>query len=142
MASHKEHMMQAQHNEKIADVLLNPKCSSPTWVIVITFYAALQYLEAAATNFPIQHLQDYYNHQKKNDTKYIKSLHAASEDFIKKEIKSESLYDNYHELRKASESVRYLKGNYYYFGDEEARELFEDCFLCIKNYLIRNNLIY
>ncbi|MDD4438670.1 MAG: hypothetical protein PHS04_11640 [Tissierellia bacterium] len=143
MAAFNEHMVQAEHNEEIADILLNPDCTSPTWVTVIAFYSAIQYIEAAFTKTPVGHLEQYYaDLRKKKDLKHIPSKHTVMEYIIAGDPKFTSFYNCYRDLRIGSEYFRYLRPGYTYFSNDKfARQCFEDSLQKIKCDLKANNFI-
>lgn len=139
MATYDEHMQHAQHNEEISDLLLNPKCASVTWVVVTAFYSAMQYIEAAVFNLQCKHLQHYFDFC--NQTGEFKgSIHKSTEIYIYNEPRLKNIYLDYQELRRASETVRYLRNNNY-FDAENAREFFEDNLSQIKQHLSNEKLI-
>lgn len=133
MATYNEHITQAKHNEEIAKFLCFPKVSSVGWVIIISFYAALQYLEAAFYNTTIGHSE---NHSKSN-----KSPHLVRQDLIQLDIRTKYIYDDYIELRRASETFRYLKSDISYFKNESAIKLLNTNLKNIKESLSAKKLI-
>jgi hypothetical protein len=134
MATYNAHMCQAEHNEEVAKYLLEPHCFSEAWTVIVSFYAALQYVEAAFFNTCIKH-SEYVANESKD-----KSPHTIREELIQKCAKE--IYADYKELRKASEMFRYLKDGHSYFKEEDARKLFQDNLVRIKHHLQKKKLIY
>lgn len=135
MASFDEHMSQATHNEETANYLLYPGCLSASWVNVISFYTALQYMEAAFANTEVKHLSDYYS-QLRKDGINPGSLHDVMQKIIYENPDFRVFYSEYRDLRTASEAARYLKHNYeYYNNDRVARINYEDSLDKIKRQL-------
>lgn len=132
MATYDEHMTQAKHNEDVANLLGVPDVYSISWVTTITFYSALQYLEAAFCNTGIGHSETYPNPDKL-------SLHRFRQDLIDREPRTRDIYTDYTELRRASETCRYCKKPY--IREKQAADFLNVNLKNIKDILIRNNLI-
>lgn len=142
MAKFEEHISQAKHNDEIADLLLNPDCTSYAWVTIISFYAAIQYIEASFAKTDIKHLDEYYNNLTKNMSGKKPSRHDVMEDVINADPILSSFYSEYRDLRLGSEFFRYLRPGYKLFlNDKYARKCFESSLGKIKRDLENNNLI-
>lgn len=133
MASHDEHVTQAVHNETIARYLLDPVCKSVAWVTIITFYAALQYVEAAFANTSIGHVDGIKIEGK--------SPHKTREDLIALDTRLKEIYLDYRELRNASETFRYLKAGHDYLNEEDAKMFIDKNLYSIKKHLLDVKLI-
>lgn len=134
MATYEDHMTQAKHNEEIASFLGIPDVYSASWVITISFYAALQYLEAAFCNTGIGHSESYPNPKKL-------SLHKFRQELIEREPRTRDIFTDYTELRRASEIFRYCKPNLHYINDKQAANFLKVNLKNIKDTLARNKLI-
>ena len=141
MATYEEHFAQAKHNEEIADLLLNPDCCSHAWVTIITFYAALQFIEAAFTRTIVNHLDEYYTNLKKEKGE-VPGKHTLMQQLIEKDLRLRRFADEYRDLRVGSEAARYLRTGYsQYFNDAYVRQCFEINLQKIKCELNREKLI-
>jgi len=141
MATYQEHYDQAKHNEEIADLLLNPKCCSHAWVTIITFYAALQFVEAAFTRTIVKHLEEYHTNLKKGKSE-VPGKHTLMQQLIEADPRLRRFANEYRDLRIGSEASRYLKTGYsQYFNDDFVRRCFEVNLQKIKCELNREKLI-
>ena len=134
MATHDEHIIQAKHNEDVAVHLSVPECKSIAWFVIVAFYAALQYMEAALYNTSVKHSEFLANTAGR-------SPHLIREDLIMLDPRTKEIYIDYKELRKASEMFRYLKPGHNYFSEDAAKKLYDENLQNIKNHLQAKKLI-
>lgn len=137
MASLQAHLRQAQHNEKLAQELL-ASMEYKDWIITITFYAAIHYVEAAFfKNSEIVHTEisitpnypgGYYGYRSDQILQYYPEI-----------------YPSYHKLYQQSRIARYL---YFpadrefleepvqeYFSDSDVEGFFQDDLATIRQSL-------
>lgn len=128
MASLQAHLRQAQHNEKLAQELL-ASMEYKDWIITITFYAAIHYVEAAFfQNAKIVHTEI----SKPRD--YKGSYHDYRTDMILKSYSS-AVWQSFRKLYEQSRIARYLyfraerkfleKPVQEYFSDSDVRGFFQ-----------------
>lgn len=95
--------MQARRNERLAYQLLNED-DAIEWVVTITFYSGLHYVEAAFSQLPsVKHSETSM------PSGWNRSIHAWREDLIL--IHYSSIYNAYRKLSTQSMIARYLVSN-------------------------------
>ena len=114
------HLWQAGRNERLAKQLLD-ELSYKEWVVTVTFYSALHYVEAALTqNVGIEHSETSYPNN------YRGGLHDWREDLVLQLFPS--AWESYRKLRSQSIVARYLSTDRRafltqptddYFGDQD-----------------------
>jgi hypothetical protein len=101
MASLVDHLRQAQHNEALAgDLTSHGGLKYRDWLITISFYAAVHYVEAFFTTLPaIGHTE--------SSCPAGQGRHRFRQDKVREHL-NKTAWDSYRKLRNASEDVRYL----------------------------------
>ena len=100
MASLQAHLRQARHNEKLAQQLLD-SLEYKDWIITVTFYAAVHYVEAAFFQNP------QIVHTEKGITpNYAGGYYGYRSDMILQY--HPEIYPSYHKLYQQSRIARYL----------------------------------
>lgn len=100
MASLQAHLRQAQHNESLVQQLL-ASLEYKDWIITVTFYAAIHYVEAAFFQNPkIVHTETSIT------PNYPGGYHGYRSDMILQHYSE--IYPSYHKLYQQSRIARYL----------------------------------
>jgi len=97
-----DHIKQAEHNEELAELLLRQHSQFLDWIITVSFYAAIHYVEAGFNQDPnIRH------------TETCKGIGGTLHDRRQKLVSNKygrECWKHYRNLRNASHNVRYLLG--------------------------------
>lgn len=119
MADYLDHIHQAEHNEKFGEHLLSQLPQFRDWLITVSFYAAIHYVEASFAQKPD------IGHTETRAPEEV-SQHQFRQEMVRREFGNEC-WKSYRKLRDASRNVRYLvlglKGkpgiatDYYNLGD-------------------------
>jgi hypothetical protein len=118
MADYLDHIHQAEHNENFGKLLLAQHAPYYDWLITVSFYAAIHYVEAAFN-------QDSNIKHTETCTPEGVSVHNHRQELVRQKYGKEC-WKSYRKLREASEDVRYLvvgqigqATQYYKFKDAE-----------------------
>jgi glucose-6-phosphate isomerase len=104
MAEFLVHILQAEHNESLADYLIGID-PYHDWVITVSFYSAIHYFKARL--FIINNDSNNKHSDTSMPQNYNKSPHSWREDLIHKSF-SERIWKSFRKLRTQSEIARYL----------------------------------
>jgi hypothetical protein len=135
MAEFLVHILQAEHNESLADYLIGID-PYHDWVITVSFYSAIHYFEARLfiTNSDSNNKHSDTSMPKDNDGKPRYSIHVWREKLIHDKFPRKA-WESFKNLKYKSEIARYLtspyepispeqqKPSYEYFQPEDSRTL-------------------
>lgn len=100
MADYLQHLEQAEHNESLCKLLATQHESYRDWLITISFYAAIHYVEAGfAQDRSIGHSEKHKREQE--------SEHTCRQRLVRQKY-DKACWLKYKLLREASHNVRYL----------------------------------
>jgi len=124
MAHYDDHLAQAQHNEAFASQLMTD-LKYKDWLITVSFYAAIHYVEAEFTKLPgVSHSE--------TSVPPNTSLHAHRENLVRQHF-GKPVWQDYRKLHIASNTPRYLTSGWktfisgtghQYFSDQDAKDFF------------------
>lgn len=104
MADYHVHLSQAQHNEQLANKLVQEP-PFHDWGITAAFYAAIHYLECWLFNRKEKHTETSI--PVGSDNKFRYTPHAWRERIVEIEL-TRNAFKSFRKLRSASETARYL----------------------------------
>ena len=133
MSDYNAHLTQAKHNESLAQDLFNT-LSYKDWIITVSFYAAIHYIEAELANLirPIHSDSDVPINP--NTGKQRCSVHQWREELVRKHFRQ--IFKDFRFLRTQSQIARYLCDNQGNYLRQDVQDFFSDGFA--SNCLNRN----
>lgn len=121
MADFLVHISQAEHNESLADYLINMDRPYHDWVITICFYSAIHYFEAWLFITNTDNNKHSYTSMPQD---YNKSPHSWREDLIHRSFSVE-VWKSFRKLRTQSEIARYLTSSYNPISPDQQKPSYE-----------------
>jgi hypothetical protein len=100
MADFLDHIHQAEHNEALGEILATQLPNYRDWLITVSFYAAIHYVEADFARDP--DIGHSVASQRENETP-----HDCRKRLVRRKY-SRECWKSYRELYEASHNVRYL----------------------------------
>jgi len=139
MAAEREHLKQAWHNTILSKELSDQKqVHYRDWIITVSFYAALHFVEAWLSTTEMVSAVRY-----KNSNNVKKSIHKIRSDLVKNNT-DRSTAHSYKQLYTMSMQARYLMNNgaiaaYNYFDNSDAERAVSDYLVNIISYFNYND---
>jgi hypothetical protein len=146
MADYLVHLSQAQHNEEVANRLIQEP-PYHDWGITAAFYAAIHYVKCWLSHRPEQHTETSIPVNRDGKLQY--TPHAWREKVVERDC-SKDAFKSFRKLRDASETARYLslfrvraggipqwlnKPAAEYFSQRNAKNIVEQDLLMLKSEL-------
>ena len=120
MASKKEHLEKALHDERFFNYFDIDTTPFLDWVITGMFYSALHYIRAVASMYKFQNIGSYGELDKLFDRLFVLK-------------RNPSIYQDYRQLKDDSRDARYEMRK---FSKEEVRDLRDQEFTRIKKFVL------